>query len=141
MSDKGQLQTKSFFLQLSILSVFSIVLIVLLHFFLPSIIHSSIWLILAYNILLTAISFFLIRKGVNKGGAEFISFFMGNSAIRLLITAIILAAYILSQKSSDSYDKDSIIHFVATFFVFYMYYTVFEIKTLLSNSHRNSGES
>ncbi|MGB0524576.1 MAG: hypothetical protein ACPGJS_16505 [Flammeovirgaceae bacterium] len=94
--------------------------------------HPYTWWILAYHLGLTTISFFMLRQGMKSDdGFEFYNHFMGNVAIRLLLSAAVLFIYYFKVKVEN-------ISFTITFFAFYFTYTVFEIKYLLANLRPNS---
>lgn len=88
--------------------------------------------IIGYNVLLTSLSFLLVRKGLEKGKAplEFNNYFMGNNALRLLLTAVVLLVYYW-------YVKLELVLFTGTFFSCYFIYTIFEIYHLLANLRQN----
>jgi hypothetical protein len=72
----------------------------------------------------------MVHKGIQGDGFDFHNRFMGNSAIRLLLTAVILFLYFYKVKVES-------VNFVMTFFVFYFIFTIFEIKYLLANLRQN----
>jgi FlaA1/EpsC-like NDP-sugar epimerase len=88
------------------------------------------WLGLLYFFSLTAFSYMLIAKGIKSQDVDFISYFMGASAIRLLLSAIILFLYFY-------FVKEGAVSFTAGFFIFYLCFTVFEIRTLLAKLRQN----
>jgi len=95
-------------------------------------IHPYVWWILLYNVLLTAGSFLMLRKGISGDEFDFYNNFMGNSAIRLLLSATLILIYFYQVNVEN-------MNFTITFFIFYFTYTIFEIKHLLSNLRANSG--
>ena len=94
--------------------------------------HPYTWYILLYHLGLTTFSFFMLKKGVKSNdGFEFYNHFMGNVAIRLLLSAAVLFIYYFKVKVEN-------VSFTITFFTFYFTYSVFEIKYLLANLRPNS---
>ncbi len=72
----------------------------------------------------------LISRGIKSKDVDFVSYFMGASAIRLLVSAIILFLYFY-------FVKENAVSFTVGFFIFYLFYTVFEIRTLLAKLRPN----
>ena len=118
-----------FYQQLLLLGGILALFAFILNFF-TGIVNLYHWLSLIYFFLLTAISFMLIAKGIKSKDVDFVSYFMGASAIRLLLSAIILFLYFY-------FVKENAVSFTAGFFIFYLCFTVFEIRTLLANLRQN----
>lgn len=89
--------------------------------------------ILGYNVLLSSVSYFLLKGGMKEGktALDFNNHFMGNSAIRLLLTAVLILVYY-------RYIKIELILFTGVFFSCYFIYTIFEIRHMLANLRQNS---
>ena len=124
-------EKKTFFIRLGILTAFFVLIILISQWlkFFP--VHPYVWGILLYNILLTVLSYFLLQKGIKGDQFEFYNRFMGNSAIRLLLSAALIFMYFYKVGVEN-------MNFIITFFVFYFTYTIFELKYLLSNLRANS---
>ena len=119
-----------FYKKLLILSAVIALLIIGLQQFTQYIPHVAVWWIYLYHISLTIVSFIMMDTGIKKGGLDFVNYFMGVAAIRLLLSCIVLFLYFFLVK------QDSIT-FVIMFFLMYFLYTLFEIKTLLTNLRHN----
>lgn len=110
------------------LFVFSLV-ISLLDFcwmlFLPVEKHiPHVWVMIAFFVLMTACFHFLAinqSKGKPQG---FIRFYMGSTALRLLLNIMVIVAYLF-------YDKPTLVPFAIGFMLHYFFFTVFEIPLLL----------
>ena len=96
--------------------------------------HPHTIFILLYHFLLTIASYGLVIQGSKKGGLDAVNYMMGNSALRLLVSGGVLLAYFY-------FVKENLISFTITFFVAYLFYTVFEINTLLSKLRQISAIS
>jgi hypothetical protein len=97
-----------------------------------AVLHPYHWAIVGYNVALTLISFFIVRKGLaTNDGFEFYNHFMGNATVRLLLTMAVLFAYYYAVKVEA-------VSFTVTFFVCYFTFTAFEIQHLLANLRQNS---
>ncbi len=95
--------------------------------------HPHFSYILGYNVVLTALSFLILSKGLDKSNSplEFNNHFMGNSTLRLLLTGAVLLIYIQLVKVET-------ILFTGVFFCCYFIFTIFEIRYLLANLRQNS---
>ena len=122
---------KKFFTELGIITITIIVLAVLGDTLEWYQLHPHTWWVLAYNLLLCMMSYFLVKKGMAGDHYDFHNAFIGNTTIRLLLSAILFLVYFLNVKENR-------LSFVITFFVFYFIYTVFEITSLLANLRSNS---
>ncbi|MEM1135970.1 MAG: hypothetical protein AAGI07_09025 [Bacteroidota bacterium] len=123
------MEDKRFLINFLLITSILTVAVILLSAY-TNLIHPYALYIQLYFILLTLISFILIEKGIKSQDVDFVSYFMGASAIRLLCSCIILFLYFY-------FVKDQAVLFTANFFMFYLCYTVFEIRTLLSKLRQN----
>ena len=121
---------ENFYKRLISLSAIAAVLMFGIQEFTSITLHSYTWWIYLYHIGLTIVSFLMISTGIKKGGLDFVNYFMGVMAIRLLISCIGLFLYFFLVKTD-------LANFVITFFALYFFYTLFEIKTLLTNLRQN----
>jgi len=87
-----------------------------------------------YHLVLTVVAYRMISIGVKKEPGYFMQYFYGHTTIRLLLSAVLLAAYILGIKEGK-------VSFAITFMVFYFCYAVFEINGLLSKLRENSAQN
>lgn len=107
---------------------------VVCQIFEPSLLRWYTWAILAYFSLLSLLTIYLVSKAIKDDAQGFYNYFMGSTAIRLLLSAIALFAYYYNFKEDR-------IHFTFTFFLLYLFFVGFEIKTLLSKLHTKSDKS
>ena len=123
------MEEKNFYIQLAILSaILAAVVIVLMQF--TDLIHPYTFYIQGYFIFLTLFTYLLINKGLKGQDIDFVSYFMGALTIRLLVSAIILFLYYY-------FVKEDAVSFTGYFFMFYLCYTVFEIRALLAKLRQN----
>lgn len=122
---------KKFFIELGIMTITIIVLALVGDAFDLVQLHPHTWWVLTYHFLLCILSYFLVKKGMAGDHYDFHNAFIGNTTIRLLVSAILFLVYFLNVKENR-------LSFVITFFVFYFIYTVFEITSLLANLRSNS---
>jgi hypothetical protein len=96
-----------------------------LQLFQPQWIKLYSWLLYAYFIAITLLSFYLVDKSITtKDPYEFYNASMGSTTVRLFMSGGILFYYFFN------YETDKI-PFTATFFAFYCSFTAFEITMLL----------
>ena len=124
-------EKKKFFKGLAILTGVFALGIILCQQFNWLHLHPFTWWILLYHVVLTLGSFLMVNKGLKGDGFDFYNQFMGNAAIRLLLSAAVIFFYFYKVKIEN-------VGFTITFFIFYFTYTIFEIKYLLANLRQNS---
>ena len=90
------------------------------------IIHSYIFWIILYFVLLTAGTYLFVVRGLRRDLFALQNRYMASLAIRLLLSAACIILYIVLVKTAK-------ISFVLNFFAVYFVYTVFEIRSLLTN--------
>ncbi|WP_026997015.1 hypothetical protein [Flectobacillus major] len=93
---------------------------------LSAFIHADKWFILAFY---TAISYFnhlLMQQGFANDRKNFVPFYMGSIAARLLLSLVFIGIFIF-RGTPDIYI------FISNFFVLYLCYTGFEIYDLYRN--------
>ncbi len=96
-----------------------------LQLFKPEWVAPYSWGLFGYLVALTALSYYLINKGIKTQDAfDFYNASMGSTAIRLLLSGTVLFTYFY-------FFKDNQIHFAITFFCLYFAFTIFEINALL----------
>lgn len=91
-----------------------------------SFINPYIWFLQGYLITVTTLTYYISTKGIRENLMDFQNFVMASIGIRFFLSAIILILYIYKVKEG-SYS------FLINFFVLYLCYTVFEIKSVLTN--------
>jgi hypothetical protein len=93
------------------------------------ILHPKIWIIFAFYISLD----FLLKKlndlGLANKGEKFIEFYMGSSAIRIILVLVFFVTGILIFKEKQ-------LLFTANVFALYLFFLIFEISTLVRKLRR-----
>jgi len=83
-----------------------------------------IWLILGFFIGITIIFHILITNAAKGKPQNFIRFYMGSTALRMAICLIVIVVYRFA-------DKPTVIPFALGFMAHYMFFTIFEVTSLL----------
>ncbi len=112
-------------------SILAIIIFIAKHFLIPSMIHPEIWIMLAYFFILSIVGHRIIEKGIRSNKDNMAIYYFAVMLIRLLISAIFITIYLYMG-------VPEITIFFANFFILYLLYVAFEIKTLLTNLQRNS---
>jgi Na+/proline symporter len=115
-----------FLRNLAILSAGVLLLIFLLLQINPSVINPYVWYILGYFIIITIVTHFISSRGIKSDLTELQNYYMGATTIRLLLSAVIIFLYVYYVPQGKG-------TFIFNFFALYLFYTAFEIKTLLAN--------
>ena len=125
-------RTVGFFKGLAIVFVFTSLAIVFLQYQVEKpLVNPYIWWIQFYFVVMTAGTYFLASRGIKENLLDFHNYYMGATGIRLIISVIIIFVYayvVIDQK----------VTFILNFFILYLFYTGFEIKSLLSNLRAHS---
>ena len=95
------------------------------------ILSDYVWYINIFFLVLTWLTHWLSKKGVDGDPLDFSNYFLSASAIRLLLSAAILVGYFYLVNFEN-------VTFLVNFFIIYLLYTGFEIITLLTNLRPNS---
>lgn len=90
------------------------------------IIHPYIFWIILYFVLLTAGTYFFVVRGLRRDLFALQNRYMASLALRLILSATCIILYIVLIKTEK-------ISFVLNFFAVYFAYTIFEIRSLLTN--------
>jgi len=116
---------KNFFAKLFLFSLFTSLLNFCWIRFAPVERHiPHVWLMIAFFAFATAV-FHLLSLSASKGKPQaFIRFYMGSTAMRLMMYMVIIVAY-------RFYDKPTLIPFAIGFMAHYFLFTVFEVPLLL----------
>ncbi len=123
---------KSFYVQTLILFVLLTIAIFVINTFASSgILSDYVWYINIFFLVLTWLTHWLSKKGVDGDPLDFSNYFLSASAIRLLLSAAILVGYFYLVNFEN-------VTFLVNFFIIYLLYTGFEIITLLTNLRPNS---
>ena len=74
----------------------------------------------------TIISFYFIQKKMEASPSGFVTAFMANSIIRLLLYLIVIVAYAFNNKADA-------VNFIISFFIMYIIFTAFEAVFFLKS--------
>lgn len=74
----------------------------------------------------TLISFYFIQKKMEASPSGFVTAFMANSIIRLLLYLIVIVAYAFNNKADA-------VNFIISFFIMYIIFTAFEAVFFLKS--------
>ncbi|MFA6923631.1 MAG: hypothetical protein WC223_05195 [Bacteroidales bacterium] len=88
-------------------------------------VSSQLWALLILFTAVTIIIFLIIKKLSGFRPGQFISSFMLLTFVKLVFFIFILSVYVF-------YNRSDAVAFVINFFVLYVFYTVFEIISILS---------
>jgi len=118
-----------YFLQLFIFSaIITILIIILKQLFPGKYIHEAIWIILTFYIALTAAIHYMFANAVSKSNSTFITAIFGSIGLKLLLSIAFIIFYLLNDRTNS-------VWFSINFIVLYLFFTVFEIYSLLRNLH------
>jgi hypothetical protein len=118
---------KKFYRSLLILGVITSIIILVIQFSsLNHLLNPYVWYLQAYLFIITGVTYYVTNKGVKDNLMDFQNFVMAGIAIRFFLSAIIIFLYIYLVKHQS-------FTFLGNFFVLYLFYTVFEIQSVLSN--------
>lgn len=116
---------RSFITKLSIYSLFIALADYSWNNFMPaSNLVPNIWFIFSFFIILTIAFHFFIMKAATGRPQSFVTFYMGSTALRMILCLIVIVAY-------RFIDKPNIIPFAIAFILHYFLFTIFEVTTLL----------
>ena len=101
------------------------------RFLVPYFIHSEIWIILGFFFALAIMGHRITQIAFERNSDSVAIYYFVVMLIRLLISVIFIAVF-LYKGTSDR------ILFVSNFFILYLLFLAFEIKSLLTNLRRNS---
>lgn len=117
---------RSFIVYLVILTIILTVMSVLVNYFIPFF-HSFqqfTWFSLAFFFVLTVLTGYIGFRSLEKSAYGFVASVNGIVLLKLMLSVGFLIAYLVITKPGSPY-------FVISFFVFYIIYTVFEIRQLI----------
>jgi len=116
---------KVFSKQLLILATITGLLMTTLIFFIPpAYISPTLPFLLVFFTAATLLSFYFLQKKMNASPTGFITAFMANSMIRLMLYLVIIVVYAFTNKPDA-------VNFILSFFILYMIFTVFEVSFFL----------
>jgi hypothetical protein len=102
-----------------------------LQFFLPVIMHPSVWQIIGFMGMLSLFAHFFMAFILRKNKELFLLAYFSNMIIRLLACVCFVVVVVFSGLENR-------IVFMANFFVVYLFFLGFEIYLLLANLRANS---
>ncbi|HCN82431.1 MAG TPA: hypothetical protein DIT07_02260 [Sphingobacteriaceae bacterium] len=116
-----------FYLQLVIFSaMISILIIILKQFFPGKYIHQAVWGILTFYVMLTLILHYITINAAKGSNSAFMTAVFGSIGFKLLLSVAFIIFYLLNDTSNS-------VWFAIDFIVLYLFFTVFEIYSLLRN--------
>jgi hypothetical protein len=117
-----------FIVKLTILSLVLGILAFFLNRFLPEGIISPylLYLLLLFHIVTGMVHYILLRIST-LNPRKFISYFMLATFIKLMSYLIVIVVYAF-------YVKEGLLPFILSFFILYIFYTVFEVSTILAQT-------
>jgi small-conductance mechanosensitive channel len=117
-------------------AILAIAIFVAEQFLIPGFIHTAIWVMLGYFFVLSVLGHRIVEKGIRSNQDNIVLYYFTVMLIRLLVSAIFIAGYLYIGTREIGTREITI--FIANFFILYLLYVTFEIKTLLTNLQRNS---
>lgn len=90
------------------------------------------WIALVFFFLVTAISLYIGLKGLEKSSYGFVASVNGIVLLKLMLSVILIIFYMLFAKPEDPV-------FIVPFFLFYIFFTVFEVRELLMAQNNKTG--
>jgi hypothetical protein len=111
--------------QLLILATITGLVFIAVAMFLPSeFVSPTLPYLLVFFVAATLISFYFIQKKLDSSPSGFVTAFMANSIIRLLLYLVVIVVYALTYR----YDA---VNFIISFFILYVIFTSFEVAFFL----------
>lgn len=108
---------------------FSIILALICYiisFFLPAkYITPSLPFLFIFFFTITLVVHYVLMKASEKKMSKFVNYFMVSTFLKLMLYIMILVIYVL-------FNRNDAIPFILTFFILYLFFTVFEIISILS---------
>lgn len=92
----------------------------------PEYVFAKAWFLLALFLVATALLHYGAIVSGNKGGQQFIRYFLAATVLKLFVFLLIIIVYVM-MKPPDA------IHFAVCFLVLYLVFTVFETLSLLKH--------
>ncbi len=98
----------------------------LLYFTANQLVHTHIWYIYVFFVVITAATFYISRLGVSYDNDNFQLYYFASMGFRMLLSIGVIFIYVFLFSEGE-------LQFVLNFFVLYFLFTGFEIYSLLSN--------
>jgi hypothetical protein len=89
-------------------------------------VHEAVWWIMIFYIILTLLLHFLSVNAANKSNSTFMTAVFGSIGLKLLLSIAFIVFYLLNNRSNALW-------FGINFIVLYLFFTAFEIYSLLRN--------
>ena len=96
------------------------------HFTGTALVHSFIWYILIFFVVVTALAYYVSRLGVSYDPDNFQLYYFGSMGFRMILCIAFIFIYVYMYSENE-------LQFVFNFFALYFLYTGFEIYSLLAN--------
>lgn len=91
--------------------------------------HEKIWVIFAFFVALDFLVKMLVEQGMSNKRENFIQFYLASVVLRFLLLLVFVGFGLYMYKENQNL-------FVVNVFVLYLFFTIFEISTLLSKLRR-----
>jgi len=98
----------------------------LLYFTGNQLVHTHVWYIYGFFIVITAATFYISRLGVSYDNDNFQLYYFASMGFRMLLSIGVVFIYVFLFSEGE-------LQFVLNFFVLYFLFTGFEIYSLLAN--------
>jgi hypothetical protein len=119
---------QKFILQLTILTLILGLLDYLLNRFLPAgIISPALAYLLILFYVITALVHYVLLRITDLNPRKFVGYFMLSTFLKLMTYLIVIVIYVF-------YVKKGILPFILSFFILYVFYTIFEVSTILAQT-------
>jgi hypothetical protein len=82
------------------------------------------WISLAFFSLITAFTLYIGIKGLEKNSYGFVASVNGIVLVKLMLSIVLVLAYVLIERPKDP-------KFIIPFFIFYILFTIFEVREIL----------
>lgn len=124
---------KTVFSRLIIYCAAIAVLVVIAGFLWPSItsFQDFTWLSFTFFALLTALTLYIGLRGLEKSSYGFVASVNGIVLLKLMLSVVMVLVYVIFAKPKEP-------QFILPFFIFYILFTVFEVRELLLAQHVKS---
>ena len=117
---------KTIFSKLIICTTGMALLVALASYLLPAMapFQSFTWISLIFFALLTALTLYIGLTGLEKSSYGFVASVNGIVLVKLMFSAVLVLVYVVITRPHNPF-------FIIPFFVFYILFTVFEVRELL----------
>ena len=82
------------------------------------------WISLAFFSLITALTLYIGLKGLEKNSYGFVASVNGIVLVKLMLSVVLVLVYVLIERPKDP-------KFIIPFFIFYILFTIFEVREIL----------